>query len=258
MLTPLAKLYKMTAKQLHNTLMDEYPNNVELREEIKKGVREQKHATHAARVKAAMHIRIWAPLIYQAYKAINTPKARVRAAQASYDATKEFDDSRKLALDTYTAYAALIQKVTDKLRAYRDMGTHTPLQLAREKGLPNDGEHWTDWIPKQIKDQFLASMARLEDDTPLELFPRKLYVPAKKQPYVHRAKKRKERSLSLVEQLKRDLLEADKAVLRKPTPANLERRDTLILQKEEAVKAKRKEYAKKYREQKKKPEGESQ
>ena len=27
----------------------------------------------------------------------------------------------------------------------------TPIQLALDKGLPNNGEHWTDWIPDKIK-----------------------------------------------------------------------------------------------------------
>ena len=30
---------------------------------------------------------------------------------------------------------------------------HTPIQIARDKGLPNDGEHWTDWIPARVKDK---------------------------------------------------------------------------------------------------------
>jgi hypothetical protein len=29
----------------------------------------------------------------------------------------------------------------------------TPIQIARDKGLPNDGEHWTDWIPARVKDK---------------------------------------------------------------------------------------------------------
>jgi hypothetical protein len=27
----------------------------------------------------------------------------------------------------------------------------TPIQLALDKGLPNNGEHWTDWVPDKIK-----------------------------------------------------------------------------------------------------------
>jgi hypothetical protein len=36
---------------------------------------------------------------------------------------------------------------------------HTPIQIARDKGLPNDGEHWTDWIPARVKDKVTALFA---------------------------------------------------------------------------------------------------
>jgi hypothetical protein len=49
-----------------------------------------------------------------------------------------------------------------------------------------------------------------------------------------------------VEQLRAELLEADKLCLERPTRENLEQRDTLILMKEEAAREKRREYAKKY------------
>jgi hypothetical protein len=159
-----------------------------------------------------------------------------------------FDESpSQLALDTYKAYAALVQKVADKLRAYRDAGTHTPKQLAKEKGIPNEGEHWVDWVPEQIKAATVRAFARLNEDKPLELFPRTFYAPPKAQPYVPRPRKaKKERSLSRIEQLREALLEADRLCLTHPTPENLAQRDTLILEKEEAQKEKRREYSRKY------------
>jgi hypothetical protein len=158
----------------------------------------------------------------------------------------EFEESpSKLLLDTYRAYTALLHKVANKLRAYRDAGTHTPLQLAREKGIPNDGEHWCDWIPEEIKEKFIRSFARLNEDKPMVLFPRVFYAPPKAKPYRPR-KPKKERSLSRIQQLNQAIRETERIDMDNPTPENTARRAALILEKEEAKKEKRREYAKTY------------
>jgi hypothetical protein len=256
MLTIMTKLRAMTAKQLHNTLMAEYPDNLEVREDIKARINKEREDKRVHRIKRQQQLKAWAPLVHQAYKAVNTPKGRVRKAQEFYDSPMGYgsvyeagfeDSPSQQALDTYRAYMALVQKVADKLRAYRDAGTHTPKQLAKEKGIPNEGAHWVDWIPEQIKAATVRAFERLGEDKPLELFPRTYYAPPKVQPYAPRSRNgKRERSLSRIEQLRDALMEADKAVLESPTRDNLERRDTLILEKEEAVKEKRREYSRKY------------
>jgi hypothetical protein len=256
MLTITTKLRAMTAKQLHNTLMAEYPDNLEMRESIKAGINKEREDKRVHRIKRQQQLKAWAPLIHQAYKAVNTPKARARKAFELYSSPTGygspyeagFDESpSKQALDTYRAYTALVQKVADRLRGFRDRGTHTPKQMAKEDGIPNEGEHWSDWIPEQIKAQFEHSFARLNEEKPLALFPRTFYAPPKEAPYKPRKHKpKRERSLSRVEQLRAELLEADKLCLERPTRENLEQRDTLILMKEEAARDKRREYAKKY------------
>jgi hypothetical protein len=256
MLTIMSKLREMTAKQLHNTLMAEYPDNLEMRESIKASINKEREDKRVHRIKRQQQLKAWAPLVHQAYKAINTPKARVRKAFELYTSPtgygsayeEGFEESpSQQALDTYRAYLALVKKVADKLRSYRDAGTHTPKQLAKEKSVPNEGEHWVDWIPEQIKAATVRAFDRLNEDKPMELFPRTFYAPPKVQPYTLRPRKAKrERSLSRVEQLRDALLEADKLCLTNPTRENLEQRDTLIWEKEQAQKEKRREYSRKY------------
>lgn len=256
MTTSRTALSKMSAKKLHNTLMAEYPDHPELRETIKAEINQERETKRVYHIKRQQQLKAWAPLIHQAYKAVNTPKARVRKAEEFYGSPmgygspyeEGFDESpSKLALDTYRAYTALVQKVADKLRGYRDAGVYTPKQMAKEKGIPNEGEHWTDWIPENIKAQFVRSFKRLNEDNPMVLFPRTFYAPPKTQPYKPRPPKpKKERSLSRIEQLRDALLAADKLCLVNPTPENLAQRDTLILEKEEAVREKRREYSRKY------------
>jgi hypothetical protein len=46
-----------------------------------------------------------------------------------------------------------MEKLVAMLDAPSKALDHTPIQIARDKGLPNDGEHWTDWIPARVKDK---------------------------------------------------------------------------------------------------------
>lgn len=258
-------LHELTAKRLHNKLLKLYPNNLELREQIKADIHKDKEDARAAKIKRKQQLKAWSALVHQAYIAVNSPKARIRKAQEVYGSPMgygspyeaQFDESpSKRTLDTYKAYSALLQKVADKLRSYRDLGTHTPKQLAREKGIPNDGEHWSDWVPEHIKAQFIRSFQRLEEESPFAVFPRKFYAPPKVQRYTPRPRKpkdapegqpeAKEHSLTPVEKLRDELLEADMVALQDPSPENIARRDALILEKEEAIRQKRREYSRKY------------
>jgi hypothetical protein len=251
---PQNKLKLLTAKQLHNALLREYPNAPAVREKIKEGILREKEEERARKIKETAIDKAWAPLVYQAYRAESAPLARIRRAQALFDnVIKRADGEEHVnwaaqeVLDTYTTYQTLVKKVTDKLRAYRRLKTHTPKQLAREKQIPNEGEHWSDWVPQNIKAAFIERAAALPENNPMELFPRTYYQPAKKQKYVPRTKPKKERSLTHIQQLRVQIKAADSAVLADPSPENIALRDRLVLEQEAAKLEKKKEYAKRYR-----------
>jgi hypothetical protein len=252
-------LHNLSAKQLHNKLLKMYPDNIELREQIKAGIHKDREDERAVKIKRKQQLKAWSALVYQAYKAVNAPKARIRKAQDVYGSPMgygspyeaQFDTSpSKRVLDTYKAYSALLQKVADKLRSYRDAGTHTPKQLAREKAIPNDGEHWSDWVPTHIKEQFIRSFELLGEEDPFPVFPRKFYAPPTVQRYKPRPRKPKpaqgEHSLTPIEKLRDALLAADRATIEDPSPENIARRDALKLEKEEAIREQRRKYAREY------------
>ena len=58
------------------------------------------------------------------------------------------DASRVEAFDAYLlVMETLLKRFAQPMKALEV----TPIQLAMEKDLPNNGEHWTDWIPEKIK-----------------------------------------------------------------------------------------------------------
>lgn len=254
MLTPLTKLKQMSSKQLHNALMQDYPDDAMLREQIKASIRKEKRDKRVAKIKHTQQIKAWAPLIYQAYRAVLTPKARVQKAMALYGSSMgygspyeaQFDESpSKRALDTYKAYAALLHKVLDKLRSYRDAGTHTPKQLAKEKGIPNEGEHWSDWIPEDIKRKFIRSIKLLEDTPPFIPFQRSFYKPPETRPRKTN-KAKPERVLSTIEQLGKAIKEALVIDAGNSTPETRAKIVALIQEQEQAKKEKQLEYSRRH------------
>jgi hypothetical protein len=167
-------LYKLSAKQLHSHLMRE-PLPTELTEETKQefqrlgipvpesleayrehimdkrlALRDKiladKNAQRADKIKRTHHAKLWrdlmSPLKYE------LTNARVGARYKSTHPTPERDIA-------FTAYIKLLEKALMKIEGYQVHGL-TPSQLAQESDIPNNGSHWTDWMPTQKKREITA------------------------------------------------------------------------------------------------------
>jgi len=54
-------------------------------------------------------------------------------------------------IEAFDAYIAVLEKLIAMLKRPASLLEKTPIQIATAKNLPNNGEHWTDWIPERIK-----------------------------------------------------------------------------------------------------------
>ena len=54
-------------------------------------------------------------------------------------------------IEAFDAYIAVMEKLNAMLAHPAKVLEKTPIQIATAKNLPNNGEHWTDWIPERIK-----------------------------------------------------------------------------------------------------------
>lgn len=54
-------------------------------------------------------------------------------------------------IEAFDAYIAVMEKLNAMLAHPAKVLEKTPIQIATAKNLPNNGEHWTDWIPARIK-----------------------------------------------------------------------------------------------------------
>lgn len=106
----------------------------------------------SAKAKALQHAVQW--------KQVTEPlRAELQRVHGSikYEAGPERDEA-------LAAYQEVLLTLRDRLKAYaRPLGAEpqTPLHAAQAKNLPNEGVHWTDWVPLKIRNRIEALFAAI-------------------------------------------------------------------------------------------------
>lgn len=146
---------KLTSSQLHMHLLKRKLHPSEMRQ-IKDDVAAMKENIRVARIARTHRKAEWAHLMKPLQYELNNAKVG-----RAYDLT---DDER---VEAFDAYIAVMEKLNNVLSGHKSNLEYTPIQLARKKNdsakgshIPNNGEHWTDWVPARIKqpihDAFMA------------------------------------------------------------------------------------------------------
>lgn len=126
-------------------------------------VRTEKAKRKSSRIKMTAAQQLWHDIINAARMELNG----VRTLKSQLKRRNEdgyFNDPKHTAL---AAYEDVLVDVVARLRKLEKAGEYTPSQFAallhREKGrdIPNEGEHWTDWVSdsnkKRVRDLFNAT-----------------------------------------------------------------------------------------------------
>lgn len=71
----------------------------------------------------------------------------------------ENDEARREALE---AYLTVLNALKAKMINHCKQDRKTPTMVASDKDLPNDGKHWTDWVPEKIKRRVVALFEQIE------------------------------------------------------------------------------------------------
>jgi hypothetical protein len=134
---------KLSANELHNRLTERKLHPAEI-ERIKGEVLELKETMRVSRITRTQRKAEWDKVLRPLRYEINNARVGMR-----YGGEK-VSPERVLA---FSEYIRIMEKLVAMLDAPYKALDHTPIQIARDKGLPNDGEHWTDWIPARVKDK---------------------------------------------------------------------------------------------------------
>ena len=114
-------------------------------------VLDERKAARPALKKSEHHARLWHQLIEPARAELRNVR-RMQALKLRYP-SPERDEA-------LAAYAALLEFLFTRLSVDRDATTEMPRVIALERSLPNNGEHWVDWVPRKkvalIEDYFAS------------------------------------------------------------------------------------------------------
>ena len=134
---------KLSANEIHNRLTERNLHPAEI-ERIKGEVLELKETLRVSKITRTQRKAEWDKVLQPLRYEINNARVGLR-----YGGEKS-PQERTLA---FSEYIRIMEKLIAMLDAPSKALDHTPIQIARDKGLPNDGEHWTDWIPARVKDK---------------------------------------------------------------------------------------------------------
>lgn len=140
---------RLTANQLHMKLTKRKLHPAEINK-IKDEVAQMKENIRVDKITRANRRTEWtkvlAPLRYE----LNSAKVG-----RNYNG-----DKCPHRIEAFDAYIAVMEKLNAMLAHRAKVLDKTPIQIATAKNLPNNGEHWTDWVPHRIKtpihDAFMA------------------------------------------------------------------------------------------------------
>ena len=134
---------KLTPNELHNRLLERKLHPAEI-ERIKAEVADLKETLRVTRITRTQRKAEWDNVLQPLRYEINNAKVGMKYGG------ENSPQERTLA---FGEYIRVMEKLLAMLDAPYKALDHTPIQIARYKGLPNDGEHWTDWIPARVKDK---------------------------------------------------------------------------------------------------------
>ena len=134
---------KLSANEIHNRLTERKLHPAEI-ERIKSEVADLKETLRVSRITRTQRKAEWDKVLQPLRYEINNARVGMRYGG------ELVPQERTLA---FGEYIRIMEKLVAMLDAPAKALDSTPIQIARDKGLPNDGEHWTDWIPARVKDK---------------------------------------------------------------------------------------------------------
>lgn len=139
----------LTPNALHQRLLKERIHPTDM-QRIKDEVAALKESQRVDKITRTQRKAEWDKLLKPLRYELNNAKVG-----RAYDLD---DEDRVLAFDAYVlVMETLLTRFAKPLASLEA----TPIQLALEKALPNNGEHWTDWVPEKIKERIALMFEQL-------------------------------------------------------------------------------------------------
>jgi hypothetical protein len=142
---------KLTPNQLHARLVARKTPPYQA-ESIKKIVAEQQALLKSENARTKQLTRLWREFMSPLEAERDNVQGMLR-----YKGSE--NDERREALE---AYLTVLNSLKARMVNHCKQDRMTPTMIASDKNLPNEGKHWTDWIPAKIKRRVLDLFEQIE------------------------------------------------------------------------------------------------
>ena len=142
---------KLTPNQLHTRLLERKVPPFQA-EHIKRIVAEQQANRKSENARTKQLDRLWREFMSPLDVERDNVHGMLRYKPSENDARRE-------ALE---AYLTVLNALKAKMINHCKQDRMTPTMVASDKNLPNEGKHWTDWIPQKIKARVLDLFEQIE------------------------------------------------------------------------------------------------
>ena len=195
-------MYTATQRKIDSALLRKFPDQHHLRNNLREEIRQVKSQRRAEKIRATHRKKLWADLL----RDLNYEYNNVR--QGMKYTTSQPQPER---LYAFEAYLLVLNKVRDEIEAAQanpEVPKPTPSAYSQwvnaktKRQIPNNGIHWTDWVPASVK----ARVSALFDAIPhtpkakRKLPFQRTQRPVKDNPALTRLIKRTEKEMSYVKQ----------------------------------------------------------
>lgn len=145
----------MSEARLQNHLTNKMKYPPALVGEIMETARTIREDRRKQKIKATVTFNLWDKLLAPA-------RAELTSVRTIKSQIKKSDKPADAKWDALCQYEAVIATTIDKIKKIQKFGEYTPAQfiahLKREgkNGIPNNGEHWTDWVSMRRRQEIVT------------------------------------------------------------------------------------------------------
>lgn len=150
--TPYKHYLKLTPNQLHARLVARKTPPFQA-DYIKRIVAEQQAKLKSENARTKQLARLWREFMQPLEAERDNVQGMLRYKRG------ENDEARREALE---AYLTVLNALKAKMINHCKQDRKTPTMVASDKDLPNEGKHWTDWVPAKIKGRVLDLFDQIE------------------------------------------------------------------------------------------------
>jgi hypothetical protein len=148
-------MYTAPQRKIDSALLKKFPDQHKIRNQLREEIRQVKSQRRAEKIAATHRKKLWAVLL----RDLNYEHNNVRQGM-KYQTTQTQPER----LHAFQQYLLVLDKVRDEIEAAQsnpEVPKPTPSAYTRwlnakgKRKIPNNGSHWTDWVPSRIKAQVI-------------------------------------------------------------------------------------------------------